>query len=412
MLTPDLIRGTSYDYVFIMGLNEGKFPKLSKASGIYTTREKEIIYRLGVNFGSSIFEMEKEKIRFILSIASSREGLILSYRTSGEDGAYISKSQFLDEVIYKLRLHKAFEGRKVRTMRDRFNLNKIYSKPELIKRYCITKDSRIDNIETNYLEEVLMIEEKRNSDEFTEYDGLIDINKMKDSNKKDVFSASKIMSYNKCPFKYFIENVLNIRKWEEDIYSNLNYGNIYHYVLENYYRDYIEKELEYKEDRIEQLSNEGFKNYGLVLDDNYTYIINQKLLDNIKKFIKIDVSYKNEIKFRPYLIEQDFEIDDLIEGIKIKGRIDRVDVEYDGDNPTGRYIIQDYKISNAKGLSDMLKGDAIQVVLYYYVVNKILTEKLGKTPECVGLVYYDINDTVNKNKKQLSGIIVAKDKKN
>ncbi|MCX7695887.1 MAG: exodeoxyribonuclease V subunit gamma, partial [Caloramator sp.] len=99
VLTPDLIRGTSYDYVFIMGLNEGKFPKLSKATGIYTTREKEIIYRQGVNFGSSIFEMEKEKIRFILSIASSKEGLFLSYRTSGEDGSYISKSQFLDEVI-------------------------------------------------------------------------------------------------------------------------------------------------------------------------------------------------------------------------------------------------------------------------------------------------------------------------
>ncbi|MBZ4662707.1 MAG: hypothetical protein JG776_389 [Caloramator sp.] len=410
VLTPDLIRGTSYDYVFIMGLNEGKFPKVSKATGIYTTREKEIIYRQGVNFGSSIFEMEKEKIRFILSIASSKEGLFLSYRTSGEDGSYISKSQFLDEVIYKLGLHKNFEERKVRTMRDRFSLNRIYSREELVKRYCITKDSRIKYDELDYLDLAIQVEEKRNDIEFTEYDGLVDINKIKDSNRRDVFSASKIMSYNKCPFRYFIEDVLNIRKWEDDVYSNLNFGNIYHYVLENYYKDYIGKELEYKENKIEELIKEAFENFGLVLDDNFTDITKQQLLENIKNFIKIDVEYKNGIKFRPYLIEKEFELDNLIEGIKIKGRIDRVDMEYDGDKPTGRYIIQDYKISNAKALGDMLKGEAIQVVLYYYVVNRILEEELEKTPECLALVYYDINATVENNSKKISGIIVAKDK--
>ncbi|SKA79728.1 ATP-dependent helicase/DNAse subunit B [Caloramator quimbayensis] len=412
VLTPDLIRGTSYDYVFIMGLNEGKFPKLSKASGIYTTKEKEIIYRQGVNFGSSIFEMEKEKIRFIMSIASSKEGLFLSYRTSGEDGSYISKSQFLDEVIYKLGLKKQFEERKVRTMRDRFSLNKIYSKDEIVKRYCITKDNKIkENFkEAACFDTAIKIEELRNSSNFTEYDGLIDINKMKDSNKRDVFSASKIMSYNKCPFKHFIEDVLSIRKWEDDVYSNLNFGNIYHYVLENYYKDYIGKELEYKEDKIEGLANEAFENYGLVLDDNFTGITKEQLLKNIKNFIKVDVEYKNEIKFRPYFIEKEFELDDLIQGIKIKGRIDRVDMEYDGDNPTGRYIIQDYKISNAKALGDMLKGEAIQVVLYYYVVNSILKDVLEKTPECLALVYYDINATIENNNKKISGIIVAKDK--
>ncbi|WP_027308509.1 PD-(D/E)XK nuclease family protein [Caloramator sp. ALD01] len=406
VLTPDLIRGTSYGYVFIMGLNEGKFPKISKAAGIYTTREKEIIYKKGVNFGSSIFEMEKEKIRFILSIASAEEGLFLSYRTSGEDGSYISKSQFLDEVIYKLGLHKNFEERKVRTMRDRFSLNRIYSREELVKRYCITKDSRIKEGGLDYLDIAIQVEEKRNDDKFTEYDGLVDIDKMKDSNRRDVFSASKIMSYNKCPFRYFIEDVLNIRKWEDDVYSNLNFGNIYHYVLENYYKDYIEKELEYKEDKIEELTKEAFKNFGLVLEDNYTDITREQLLENIKGFIDIDVKYKNEIKFRPYLIEKEFELDNLIEGIKIKGRIDRVDMEYNGDKPTGRYIIQDYKISNAKSLGDMLKGEAIQVVLYYYVVNSILEEELEIKPECVGLLYYDINKTLDENKKKLSGIII------
>lgn len=411
VLTPDLIRGTSYDYVFIMGLNEGKFPKLSKATGIYTTREKELIYRKGINFGSNIFEMEKEKIRFILSIASSKEGLFLSYRTSGEDGSYISKSQFLDEVIYKLGLQKSLEERKVRTMRDRFKLNKIYSREELIKKYCITKDSRtIKDIQIDYLDKAIKVEEMRNSSHFTEYDGLIDIERLKESNKRDVFSASKIMSYNKCPFKYFIENVLNIRKWEEDIYSSLNFGNIYHYVLEKYYKEYIGKQLEYREDKIVDLANEAFKNYGLVLDDSYTGITKEQLLKNIKSFIKVDVKYKNEINFRPYYIEKEFELDDLIEGVKIKGRIDRVDMEYDGDIPTGRYIIQDYKISNTKALGEILKGEAIQVVLYYYKVNKILQEELKKSPECLALVYYDINSSIKENKKKISGIIVAKDK--
>lgn len=413
VLTPDLIRGTSYDYVFIIGLNEGKFPKITKSTGIYTSREKEIIYNLGVNFGFGAFEMEKEKIRFILSIASAKEGLTLSYRTSGEDGSYISKSQFLDEVMLKLNIQKEFKERKVRTMRDRFYIRKIYSRDELVKIYCISKDSKIKEIDNNIrcLDDAIKIEEKRNCSIFTEYDGLIDIKRFKDSNKNNVFSASKIMSYNKCAFKYFIENVLNIKKWDVDVYSSLNFGNIYHYVFENYYKDYINKTLEYNEDKINYLANAAFEKHGLEFDDNYTKITREQLLENIKSFIKIDIEYKNKIKFRPYFIEKEFEIDDLIDGIKIKGRIDRVDMEYDGDNPTGRYIIQDYKISNARGLSDMLKGDAIQVVLYYYVVNNIIEKNIDIKPECLALSYYDVNQTIEKENKKISGIIVAKDDK-
>jgi hypothetical protein len=89
----------------------------------------------------------------------------------------------------------------------------------------------------------------------------------------------------------------------------------------------------------------------------------------------------------------------------INGRIDRIDLEYLNDKPTGRYIVYDYKISNSKLLRDILKGDAIQVVLYYFAAEKILRSK-GLNPNCVALVYYDITKTCEGHKPKISGIIV------
>lgn len=415
VLTPDVLRGTSYDFVFIMGLNEGKFPKISKMSGIYTSREKEILSKVGISLGSRQFEMTKEKVRFILSVASSKKDLYISYRTSNEDGSYISRSQFLDELLYKLNIKT--KGKKIRTMRDRFSLNTSFSKEEALKRYCLNEDSRLEDILNNIAKSELIkvnfakeIEKKRNGKEYTEYDGYVDKNNLDKIFNDEKYSASRVMTYNRCPFKYLVENGLKLKKWDDDIYSKINTGNIYHEVLENYYGNYIGKSLVYDVKKIEAIANHAFNKFGLVLDDIVTNETKEIILDNIKKFIEKDVEFKNNISFRPFLIEQPFKINSLIEGIEIIGRIDRVDMEYSDGMPTGRYIIHDYKISNAKGLSDILKGETIQVALYYYAVEEILKSN-GFSTQCIALVYYDIAKTIEKNKPQFAGIVIDENKK-
>ncbi|MCX7951476.1 MAG: exodeoxyribonuclease V subunit gamma [Clostridiales bacterium] len=415
VLTPDVLRGTSYDYVFIMGLNEGKFPKISKMSGIYTSREKEMLTKIGINLGSSQFEMTKEKVRFILSVASCKKDLYISYRTSNEDGSYISRSQFLDELLYKLNIK--VKDKKLRTMRDRFSINDVFSKDEALKRYCLNEDSNLEDILNNIAQSELIkvnfakeIEQKRNGETYTEYDGYVDKDILDKIFNDEKYSASRVMTYNRCPFKYLLENGLKLKEWEDDIFSKINTGNIFHEILEHYFGKLVGQSLVYDKEKIESIANHAFNKFGLVLDDIVTEETKKIILDTIKVFIEKDVEFKNKINFRPYLIEQPFKIKDLIEGSEIVGRIDRVDMEYDGDVPTGRYIIHDYKISNAKGLTDILKGETIQIALYYYAVEEILKSK-GISPQCIAMVYYDIAKTLEKNKPQFAGIVIDENKK-
>lgn len=415
VLTPDVLRGTSYDYVFIMGLNEGKFPKISKMSGIYTSREKEMLTKVGINLGSSQFEMTKEKVRFILSIASCKKDLYISYRTSNEDGSYISRSQFLDELLYKL--NKKIKDKRLRTMRDRFNLNNVFSKQEAIKRYCIKEDSNLKDIlnyiakgELNKIDFAKEIEQKRNQETYTEYDGYVDKEILDKIFNDEKYSASRVMTYNRCPFKYLVENGLKLKEWDDDIFSKINTGNIFHEILEHYFGNQIGQILVYDEEKLKAIANHAFNKFGLVLDDMVTTETKKIILEKMNEFIKNDVEFKNKINFRPFLIEQPFRINSLIKEAEIVGRIDRVDMEYSGDTPTGRYIIHDYKISNAKGLSEILKGETIQVALYYYAVEEILKSK-GLEPQCIAMVYYDIAKSLDKKKPQFAGIVIDENKK-
>lgn len=413
VLTTDVIRGTTYDYVFFMGLNEGIIPSIIKNTGIYSNRERDLFNNSKINRNQ--YEMDKEKIRFLFSIASPNKALYLSYRTANEDGSYIAKSQFLDELLYKIGENNPKKD--LRSMKNRFEFNSVHSKNEALMRYCITHEKEIgvllSNISSKELNNIIMartVEDKRNSEIYTEYDGKVDeklVYKIFDDAK---YSASKIMTYNKCHFKYLLEQGLGVYRWDEDIFSSINQGNIFHEILANYYREFIHNKTIYDEQKIEYLADAAFKKYGLVLDDILTDRAKKIILDKAKKFISIDVEFNEKIDFRPFFIEQWFSENDLIENAQIYGRIDRVDLEYSENKPTGRYIVYDYKMSNAGSLSDILKGDAIQVIIYYSAVEELLRSK-GLNPECVALVYYDITKTLERGKPKISGIIVDETRK-
>jgi len=413
VLTTEVIRGTTYDYVFFMGLNEGIIPSIINNTGIYSNRERDLLNNSKTN--RNRYEMDKEKIRFLFSIASANKALYLSYRTANEDGSYIAKSQFLDELLYKIGENTS--KKTLRSMKNRFEFDSVYSKNEALMRYCMTHEKEISqllsNISSRELKNIIMarsIEDKRNSEIYTEYDGRVDENlayKIFDDAK---YSASKIMTYNKCHFKYLLEQGLGVYKWDEDIFSSINQGNIFHEILANYYREFIQNKTIYDEQKIEYLADLAFNKYGLVFEDILTDRTKRIILDKIKKFISIDVEFNEKIDFRPFFIEQWFSEDDLAENAQIYGRIDRVDLEYSGNKPTGRYIVYDYKMSNAGSLSDILKGDAIQVIIYYSAVEKLLKSK-GLNPKCVALVYYDINKTIERGKPKISGVIVDETRK-
>lgn len=90
----------------------------------------------------------------------------------------------------------------------------------------------------------------------------------------------------------------------------------------------------------------------------------------------------------------------------VVANVDRVDVEFDKDKPTGRFIVYDYKKSSVPDIKNILCGEDFQLGIYYYCVLNFLTKEFGiSNPECVGLIYYSIED------KKRDGLIVEEYKK-
>ncbi|QCX34007.1 hypothetical protein FDN13_09980 [Caloramator sp. E03] len=424
ILDPDLLRAVRYDFVFILGLNDGIYPKPSAKGGIFTIEEREILKKYGLYINCHSFELEREKIRFVLTCSCAEKGLYLSYRTADEDGSYMIKSSFLEEIEGMLTKEALLNiSSDKRYMRDRFNvsLDKIYSNKEAKAAIQILKwQSIIENVqdlfeefneELWYNDYSTRVERQRYIDSnLNIFNGTVKV-PIKQNHKDYLFSASQINNFVKCPFKYFIENVLGIRI-SDDEYNPKSIGLIYHRILKAYY---------------ESSTDIYTFNEGLLKDcidkviDNTSYLNIEKILMDAKKeeienvlcdFLKKDAEYLNNYKkatncfLKPIYFEKNFKEYEALKPFNVVANVDRVDVEFDKDKPTGRFIVYDYKKSSVPDIKNILCGEDFQLGIYYYCVLNFLTKEFGiSNPECVGLIYYSIED------KKRDGLIVEEYKK-
>jgi len=434
VVEPEAFRGVDYDYVFILGLNEGVYPKLSSKGGLFTIGEREVLLRYGLDLGCRTLELSRSKIAFMLACCAAKKKLFLSYRTTGEDGSYMIKSPFLDELegLYEKNEIEKVTGKK-RCMRERFEgtLHEVWSKNEAIDSILINDwqksgpDSRLEGLrrtlKSNGLDGSLKeiyrlggIEKARQQGETLDrYDGLINGTGTAQSDRSYCFSASQINTYASCPFKYYMQSVLAMPTDEDDgEFNPKNEGTVYHEVLRYYYEktkdiytfdpDLLEKGLEMALARIK--------------DKRMIDIVRRTRIDEIRgtlqQFLVRDIEffegYRNNTgrELRPAFLELKVNETNAFSPYLFTAKIDRVDLEYEGDKPTGRYIMYDYKKSNKSDTKYCLMGKDFQLAVYYHCIQSVLKTKMPEAPlECLGLMYYVIEDP------ELDGLIREEYKK-
>lgn len=421
VVKPETFRGVDYDYVFILGLNEGVYPKSYPDGGLFTIREREVLLRYGLDLGCRTMELSRSRIAFMLACCSAKKKLFLSYRTTGEDGSYMIKSPFLEELegLYEKDEIAKVTGEK-RCMRERFegDPHDIWSKGEAID-YIIINDWQKPEPDRNLeglrrtlksngldgsLNEIYHlgeIEKNRQQGEMLDrYDGLIKESSTAQSSRGYCFSASQINSYASCPFRYYMENVLDIPDEEDkEEFSPRNEGTLYHEVLKYYYEDTNDL---YTLDT-DLLENELEIALSKINDKKITGIVRKARVDeirnNLEQFLLYDIGFFKAYRdntgreLMPHYLELKVNETRAFSPYLFTASIDRVDMEYEGDRPTGRYIMYDYKRRNAKGTKDCLRGSDFQLAVYYHCIQNVLKTEFAETPlECLGLMYYTIEE--------------------
>lgn len=248
----------------------------------------------------------------------------------------------------------------------------------LIKDYEVIKNPSLKYNVSNKLNKIILTKEL---DEYTKYNVISST--LKDLNcyyslpyqtydnsykkiKKDTLneylktiniSYSSMDTYNKCPFKYFITNVLRITPYEET--WQIFVGNLFHKILEN-------KDLKDWSRLYDELST----------DRDLTYkekFFLKKLKTDLAFILKTlkDNETENDLPYEAYETEL---IVPITPNVTVTGRIDKM--KYAKVNDKSIVTLIDYKTGNAKiDPSIMPLGFSLQLPTYLYLLKNTANYK-------------------------------------
>lgn len=424
--------------LFVMGANQSNLDVRISENTIILNEERDNLLENNVKLTKgSLYNDFRAKHMLYKLFSSASERLYISYAMGSVTGEGLNPSMHVETIkrIFPL----------VKESSDLTNENQL----DLVSNYSGTYDNFVENIRSfidgfhidGVWKDVYAYYEKDNNEIFnTIKEGFSFTNKINPIKEESVESiyrdnmtmtVSKLESYAQCRFKYFVESVLKPRKRSVQKIEFTDLGDIYHLFVERFidqvseYKDLesLEKDEAYKE--AEQILNniyEETKNKVSSLEaNNRNRYMKEKISRVLKRTAWTLVRQLKSSEFRPRYTEliidqtnennktylQPIEIPVEMEGttqvMKLRGKIDRVDVyENPADNKIYVTII-DYKSSYKDiDINDANEGLQIQLLIYLKTLRDKSQELFGKGAEIGGVFYYHFDDPIIKGDESVN----------
>ena len=229
---------------------------------------------------------------------------------------------------------------------------------------------------------------------------------------KILSSVTKLESFKKCPFSYYLKYILNIKNQEKFELTSLDLGTFMHSVIEEFSNYILLKNITWnslviKDEFLnveQELDNIISSNIDKILEkqkESFKFnILKQKLINTIKSIIKIIAKSFNQSEFIPYGYEIEFRDGAMFAPITLNigdrtveliGKIDRVDTLNIDDKMYVRVV--DYKSSNKTlKLDDIREGISLQLITYLsnFIKNVKNKSKLDVIP--AAMTYFTISE--------------------
>ena len=334
------------EYAFLISFNEGSIPVIKKDEDFLGDKEKEI---LNIDKSNVVNNIIKENtIKNIKSI----KNLVITYKLKTPFEEYYPSNIILDldyTVIKETDISLDNSNR----------VNKLLLSKDLdsFVKYQ-EKSNRLETLFSNYSDIKYMSYDNK-------FKG-IDKEKMyKLINNELTLSYSSLDNYYKCKFRFYLNNILKLDKYEETFAIFI--GNLFHYILSICFEDNFNFDKEYDNYILKYDSNNKDKFFFNKLRKDLLFII-----DTIKK----QYSYS---KFKDAKYENKFSINkDKTIKVKFIGFIDKLLLhEYKGKT---LMVIVDYKtgVQNIN-LSNSYYGLNMQLPIYLYLSknSNIKSEVVG-----------------------------------
>jgi ATP-dependent helicase/nuclease subunit B len=417
------------DYVFVLGVNEGKVPLVRASNQLLTDYERSRLLELGLelapNQEKSLF---KEQMNIFMGLTRSRKLLHISYTRVLEE-----KTERPATLIFLLR--KMFP--KV-TVESAGEIIEDYNKPTrcyaLFNRLVRLAGSQTFRSYEKEIQKLYIFFDKAYNEK-----GKIGINpvqfieginyqnqaiKLEPINQDTQSSVSQFETYAGCSYKHFLTYRLGIKERGEYVISMPDIGILFHRCLELYMKKCFMRNIDIHSVTVKlrnQLIEESIKE---ALDiDNMTIFRssyrNRYLIVKLTRILKraiwgIEEQLKRS-KFKPKEAEYNFNGRDYpVDNLRLKvsdqhktylsGVVDRVD-EYETED-TLYFSIVDYKSGSKELDFNLIKeGIQLQLIIYMNVIEEIKAHQIQKKVIPCGMYYYRIQDPMlNINDMDVSDI--------
>ena len=432
VIVGDLARIKSYDLkaVYIIGVNDGIFPRVSNEEGILSDDDRSMLKELGVVIASDTrTKAFEENFLIYNAITMASNYMAITYPLSDMEGGALRPSVLISR--FKKLFPKLLEESDLFKTKEEEILDKVVAPEptfnELISvmRTYYDNNERVKNI---WSEVYSWFKEKdiwRDKAERV-FKGLSYNNQVEKVNKYKIktlykrpftFDVSKIERYAQCPFSYFVQYGLKARDRKIYEFGNPDFGSFVHEVLDKFSKKVKEENLSWS-DIDEKWCIENIDNLveGLIDDESilksssrYEYMSNR-----MKKLITKSVTVISEHFKRGSFNVLDSEIVfgegkhkpiklTLKDGeeINLRGRIDRVDVLEHKDELYIRIV--DYKSGNKRfSLEEVYYGLQLQLLIYLDAILQNEEILVNKNVIPGAILYFRVDDPVVSTEGKIS----------
>ena len=414
VLNATAARGLSFRALFVLGMNEGVFPRTIREDAFLRDRDREVLERdLGYKVSQKLNAFDEEKLLFTLLIGAARERLYCSFQRADESGRALAPSWYIDEIKRAL----DDSGRRCETVNIPRSITEKaattpFDRPDLLLPKELAIRLTLEAQDPTALVEAsaslpalykqgrkVAAEIDQSGDRLLPYDGaLADFDSYWKHFSERGLSPTALETYARCPFQFFARQVLGLAPLDrpEEILgpSPAEFGELGHEILNSFYRALIDGDYfsgkAAKVDAEATLQAVAARAFT-VYEENYPVgyplaweSLKDELVQLLRQVIEQDLAELANSGFAPVSLETDvtarLPVDwpEPLKNLTIRGRMDRIDRKDDAL----RVIDYKFKLGANPATQDKnliraaLRGERLQPPFYYMLAQRWAEEQM------------------------------------
>jgi len=412
-------RGLAFRALFVLGMNEGVFPRTIREDAFLRDRDREVLERdLGYKVSQKLAAFDEEKLLFTLLVGAARERLYCSFQRADDGGRGLAPSWYVDELKRALKDN----GRESETIAiPRSMIEKTAAPPFDRQDLLLPSELAIRlTLETQDPSALLdacaplpalyrqgrkvAAEIDQGGDRLLAYDGALENfdHYWKHFSERGL-SPTALETYARCPFQFFARHVLGLQpldRPEEILGPNpAEFGKLGHDILNSFYRALIDdgyfagKTATVDVQKILfTVAARAFADYEETKPVGYPLAwesLQDGLILMLRQVIAQDLAELADSGFAPVSLETDVtgrlpaDWPKPLDGLAIRGRMDRI------DRNDARLRVIDYKFKfgaspatqDTNLIRSALRGERLQPPFYVLLAQRWAEQQTKATSQ-------------------------------